>query len=153
MTASWTMEASAAAGKHVSLAFYSGPAAPPPKYFTLRGTVVDGSRRSERSFHNQQEADEWAAELGVDCWYLIRHSRGFPEASQIPIRFAEAPDDERLKELIRVFESGTPLKDLVNGVMVHHEGREFQVHPNLLRLWLIGAVPDHPALQRLKFRS
>jgi hypothetical protein len=150
MTATWTMEATTADGKHVSLSFYSGPSAPPPNYVTLSGRVSGGNSQSERLFSNQYDADEWAAKLGVQRWCVTRHWRAFPEASRIPVQFGEAPDDERLIELIRAFESGTSLKDLVNGVMINDAGRQFQVHPNLLRLWLIGAAPDHPSLQRLK---
>lgn len=152
MTAKWRMEATTADGKHVSLDFYTGPSAPPPSYVMLHGMVDGGNSQSEIRFRNQHDADRWAAELGVRRWRVTRHWRAFPEASRIPIQFGEAPDEERLNGLIGAFESGTALKDLVNGVMINNGGHPFQVHPNLLRLWLIGAAPDHPSLQRLKRR-
>lgn len=149
MTATWTMESTTADDKHVSLNFYSGPSALPPAYISLRGTVDDGSKKTA-TFKNQSQADEWATKLGVQRWHVTQHTRAFPEACRIPIKFAEAPDDDRLNALISAFASGTQLKDLADGIMIKVAGHEFQVSPGLLRLWLIGAAPEHPRLQSLK---
>ena len=144
------MESTTEVGKRVSLDFYAGPSAPPPSYFSLRGTVHDGANRATATFENQVAADSWAANLGVKRWHVTQHTRAFPEACRIPITFAEAPDDQRLTELVLAFASGTALTDLVSGIMLKVAGREYQVSPGLLRFWLIGAAPEHPALQRLK---
>ena len=151
MTATWKMEATTADDTQVLLTFYSGPSARPPSYVNLSGTVV-GKSREKRQFNSQHEADEWAFDLEVRRWRVTEHVRAFPEASQIPIEFAEAPDAQCLQDLISKFEAGTPLTELVGGVMVRTTEREFQVTPALLRKWLIGADPTHPALQRLKRR-
>ncbi|MGF1578748.1 MAG: hypothetical protein ACFCD0_05235 [Gemmataceae bacterium] len=83
-------------------------------------------------------------------WHLVKHGRAFPEAARIPIRFPGAPSNEHLNALIHEFEAGTKLIALVDGVMVKLRHREFQVQPDLLRLWIIGLAPEHPALQGLK---
>ena len=144
------MESTTANNRRVTLSFYSGRSAPPPDYVRLQGAVYGGNKTSTREFNSQDDADEWAAQLGVQRWHVVRHTRAFPEAARTPITFAEAPDDEHLHELIAAFESGATLDQLADGVMVNTGDRQFQVHPNLLRLWLIGAAPDHPSLQRLK---
>jgi hypothetical protein len=144
------MESTTAGGKRVSLDFYTGPSAPPPHYISLRGTVHDGTKTTTATFKNQVEADLWAANLGVERWHVTQRTRAFPEACRIPIKFAEAPNDERLNELISAFASGTALNDLVNGIVIEIAGKEFQVSPGVLGFWLIGAAPEHPALQRLK---
>ena len=144
------MESTTADNKRVTLSFYSGRSTAPPNYIRLQGAVDDGKKISTKSFNTQDDADEWAAQLGVQRWHVVQHTRAFPEAARIPITFAESPNNERLHELIAAFESGTPLDQLANGVMGETGVRQFQVHPNLLRLWLIGAAPDHPALKCLK---
>lgn len=150
MTATWGMESTTADGKRVMLSYYSGRSGPPPSYIRLEGSVFDGNNSSTERFNNQEDADEWAIKLGVERWLLVQHTRAFPEAALIPISFAEAPSDERLHELISRFDTGTPLDKLTDGVMVDTGDRQFQVPPNLLRLWLIGVSPAHPAVQRLK---
>jgi hypothetical protein len=146
------MSANKLDNKQVSLRFYSGPSAPPPCYMSFQGTLKVDRKELSKSFENQQQADRWAAEIGVQRWVLTEHCRAFPEAWQIPIRFPNAPDDDRLRELVSSFASGTPLRELAKGVMVTVGLRQFEVHPNLLRLWLIGVDPNHPALQRLRHR-
>ena len=137
----------------MTLSFYSGRSAPVPNYVRLQGSVNDGNKTSTARFNNQKDADEWAAELGVQRWHVVQHTRAFPEAVFIPITFTEAPNDECLHDLIARYESGISLDKLADDVMVNTGGRQFQVHPNLLRLWLIGAAPDHPAVQRLKRKN
>ena len=144
------MESTTADSKHVTLEFYSGRSAPPPNYIRLQGTVHDGSSTSTERFNSQEDADKWASQLGVQRWQVVQHTRAVPEAAFIPITFSEAPDDGRLHELVSRYESGTPLDKLADGVMVDTGDGQFQVTPNLLRLWLIGVSPDHPAVQRLK---
>jgi hypothetical protein len=149
MTANWTMEAKSADQRRVSLHFYSGPSARPSSDARLEGKV-DGKGSKRSKFSSQVTADGWAAALGVEYWDLTQHSRAFPEAASVPIRFPHAPDNNRLQELIAAFEAGTPLAELAASTTVQMHGETFPVHPNLLRLWLIGAAPRHPALQRLK---
>lgn len=144
------MESTTVDNKRVSLHFYHGRSGPPPNYIRIQGMVEGSDKSSIEKFGDLLEADEWAAQLGVQRWNVVQHTRAFPEAARIPITFAEAPDIDRLQELIAKFESGIPLAQLAEGVMIETGDRRFQVSPYLLRLWLIGAAPEHPALQCLK---
>jgi hypothetical protein len=145
MSASWDMEGTTADNRQALLHFGHGRGRP-----RLEGRIHRVGKRHR--FANQAEADVWGAELGVRLWRVTSHSRAFPEAAQIPIRFAEAPDERQLMELVARFAAGTPWNELVEGVMINVGGTKFQVPPSLLRLWLIGAAPNHPALQRIKSR-
>ena len=149
MTGIWSMQAKTRDAKLVSLRFYTGPSAPPPNYVRLLG-FIDNKKETRKSFQSQFAADEWAAKMGVRQWTVVHQSRAFPEAAKLPILFPQAPDFDQLHAWIESFESGTTLNDLAKGLVFKHDGIQVEVHPNLLRLWLIGAAPDHPALQRIK---
>jgi hypothetical protein len=144
------MEATANNGGRVILTFYSGPSAPPPNYIKLQATLEVGSRLQKHPFADQESADNWASAIGVNCWRVTRCSRAFPEARNIPIKFDDAPPIERLYELVAAIEAGQSLNELAKEVVRKVGEREFEVHPNLLRIWLIGHAPNHPALKQLK---
>lgn len=150
MTATWELEATTAENEPVGLHFYSGPAARPPDYIQLQGFARRKGKKLIREFDNQWDADDWASALGVERWDCVRHSRAFPEAAVLPIRFDEAPDDATLHELIEALERGSHLSDLLVGFTISVGDSQYPVSPTLMSIWLLGVSPDHPTLQRFR---
>ena len=81
---------------------------------------------------------------------MTRRTRAFPEASQIPIRFAEAPGDSEMLRCVEALETGATLEELADNYSVAVGDSPFPVTAALLRIWLIGAFPTRTCIQRLK---
>ncbi len=116
----------------------------------FRGVVRIDAEWTGRNFPSQEEAERWAYDIGVRRWILTEYHRARPFVHRIPISFPGSPSFEVLDDLLRKLAEGRSLSDLARDLQKQDAPDSRPIPLYILKLWLVGHDPVHPAIQRLR---
>jgi hypothetical protein len=101
-------------------------------------SVGEGEGSSVRGFQDQDEAEAWATQLGVESWRVVEFTRSVPIPLRIPIEFKDGPPESTLRLWRDEILGGKRLKDLAV---------ENNRPPTLIRAYILGFDPSFQCIR------